>query len=164
MKFTAWFKSLFDIKLLKFLLVGVINTIVGSGLMFLLYNCFNVPYWPSSACNYVAGGICSYFLNKYFTFKNHSKSKREVVYFILTILVCYFISYVSAKKLIYIIFEEYSEKFKGNLSLILGMCLYTGLNYLGQRFIVFKERKHKNTEENQTENQNEIKKEINTNE
>lgn len=163
MKFTAWFKSLFDIKLLKFLLVGVINTIVGSGIMFLLYNCFNVPYWPSSACNYIVGGICSYFLNKYFTFKNHSKSKREVLYFIILIVSCYLIAYVSAKKLIYMILSDYSEKLRGNIALVCGMCLFTGLNYLGQRFIVFKERNNK-TEENKTETQNLIKEETKENE
>ncbi len=145
MKFGVFVRQVFDKKLLKFLIVGIINTIVGSGLMFLLYNCFNVPYWPSSACNYVAGGICSYFLNKYYTFNNHKKSFKEILYFIILIILCYFIAYVSAKKIIYMIFSNYSEKTKGNIALVCGMIIYTGLNYLGQRFIVFKESK--NTEE-----------------
>ena len=149
MKFSTWLKEFFDIKLLKFLLVGVINTLLGTGLMFLLYNCFNVPYWPSSVCNYIVGGISSYFLNKYFTFKNKNKSKREVLYFILLIIICYLIAYVSAKKAIYLIFTDYSEKFKGNIALVCGAVLYTGLNYIGQRFIVFKERKTHKPEVNE---------------
>ena len=32
-------RSLFDIKMLKFLLVGVVNTLFGTTLMFVLYNC-----------------------------------------------------------------------------------------------------------------------------
>lgn len=154
MKITDWLKQVFDVKFLKFLLVGCINTLVGTGLMFLLFNCFNVPYWPASCCNYIAGGTCSYFLNKYFTFKNHSKSLKEVVYFTLLIVICYLIAYVSSKKIIYLIFDSYSEKTKGNIALVCGAVLYTGLNYLGQRFIVFRERKDE-TKNNKEEIANE---------
>ena len=59
--------KLIDITTIKFLIVGVINTLVGTGVMFVLYNFFSVSYWISSAANYVVGSIVSYFLNKYFT-------------------------------------------------------------------------------------------------
>ena len=39
----------FDITTIKFLIVGVVNTLVGTGLMFILYNVFSVNYWISSA-------------------------------------------------------------------------------------------------------------------
>ena len=58
--------KIIDEKLFKFLLVGVINTIVGAGIMFLLYNFFGFSYWISSVCNYIFGGILSFFLNKFF--------------------------------------------------------------------------------------------------
>ena len=41
--------ALFDEKLWKFLLVGVLNTLVGNGLMFLLYNLGGLSYWPATA-------------------------------------------------------------------------------------------------------------------
>lgn len=132
-------EKIIDIKLLKFLLVGVVNTLVGAGIMFLLYNAFHCDYWFSSACNYIAGGICSFFLNKYFTFKNTKKSFKQVLLFILNLLICYFISYIAAKWIIYHIFVNKSETFKDNFSMLVGMCLYTVLNYISQRFIVFKE-------------------------
>lgn len=132
-------EKIIDIKLLKFLLVGVVNTLVGAGIMFLLYNAFHCDYWFSSACNYIAGGICSFFLNKYFTFKNTKKSFKQVFLFILNLLICYFISYIAAKWIIYHIFVNKSETFKDNFSMLVGMCLYTVLNYISQRFIVFKE-------------------------
>ena len=53
-----------DKKLIKFLLVGLINTAVGAGVMFLLYNLGHFNYWISSACNYIVGGIVSFVLNK----------------------------------------------------------------------------------------------------
>lgn len=145
---TCWidFMNFIDQKLLKFLAVGVVNTIVGAGVMFLLYNVFEVSYWISSACNYIVGGIVSFFLNKFFTFKNNQKSIKQVVLFILTLAVCYFLAYIAAKKIIYFIFSTSPEKIKGNIALICGMCLYTGLNYLGQRLIVFSENNVKSEE------------------
>lgn len=131
-------KNLIDIKLWKFLLVGVLNTIVGAGVMFLLYNVFDVSYWISSACNYVVGGIVSYFLNKYFTFKNNTKSVKQVVLFIVNLAVCYFIAYFLAKKAIYFVLESQSEKIRDNISMLVGIGLYTILNYIGQRVIVFR--------------------------
>lgn len=67
-------RKLLDKTVLRFLLVGVVNTLVGAGLMFLLYNVANCSYWLSSAANYVVGGIVSFFLNKYFTFENKTWS------------------------------------------------------------------------------------------
>ena len=57
-----------DKTLLRFLLVGVINTVFGSIVMFSLYNLFHVDYWISSASNYVLASLLSFFLNKYYTF------------------------------------------------------------------------------------------------
>lgn len=134
-------KSFFDIKLFKFLLVGVINTVVGSGVMFLLYNCAECNYWVSSICNYVVGGICSFFLNKFFTFKNNKKSLIQIVLFIINLVCCYLIAYIGAKKIIYLIFTSYSEKIKDNIAMAVGMIIYTGLNYIIQRYIIFSDKK-----------------------
>ena len=50
-------KKFMDLTTLKFLAVGVVNTLVGTGLMFVLYNIFSVNYWISSASNYIVGSI-----------------------------------------------------------------------------------------------------------
>ncbi len=131
--------KLIDKVFLKFIIVGIINTMVGAAVMFLLYNVAKQSYWLSSACNYIVGGTVSFFLNKYFTFQNKKKSIKQVLYFIINLAVCYFIAYVFAKWLIYSVFVSQTESLKGNIALAFGMILYTGLNYLSQRFIVFKE-------------------------
>lgn len=129
--------KLIDIKLLKFLIVGIVNTLAGAGIMFLLYNLAHCSYWVSSVCNYIAGGIISFFLNKYFTFKNTQKSVKQIMFFILNLAVCYVLAYFLAKWMVYKMFIEQSEKIKDNIAMIFGMILYTGLNYLGQRLLVF---------------------------
>lgn len=130
----------FDITTIKFLIVGVVNTIVGTGLMFILYNLFSVNYWISSASNYVVGSIVSYFLNKYFTFQNKEKSWKQVFIFILNISVCYLVAYGLAKPVVSFVLSGFSEKIQGNISMLVGMGLFVALNYLGQRLFVFKER------------------------
>ena len=126
--------------LLKFLLVGIANTIVGAGIMFLLYNIAGVSYWISSACNYIAGGVLSFFLNKYFTFQDKKKSFWQIFLFILNLAVCYFIAYFCAKRTVYFLLVGESEKLRGNIALLCGICLYTVFNYLGQRIFVFKNK------------------------
>lgn len=129
-----------DVTTIKFLMVGVINTLVGTGLMFILYNVFSVNYWISSASNYIVGSIVSYFLNKYFTFQNKEKSWRQILSFVVNITICYLIAYGAAKPAVSWIFSGFNEKIQGNLSMLAGMCLFVVLNYLGQRLFVFRKK------------------------
>ena len=70
-------KNFTDVTFLKFLIVGVINTLFGTAIMFISYNAFNVSYNISVFMNYFFGSILSYFLNKYFTFKNKENSLKQ---------------------------------------------------------------------------------------
>ena len=129
---------LIDKSIPKFLLVGVLNTLVGAGIMFLLYNWAGCSYWVSSACNYVAGSILSFFLNKYFTFQNRVWSWSQVGRFALNVAVCYVAAYAVAKPAVLWALSGQSLKVQENVAMLAGMCLYTGLNYFGQRFFAFK--------------------------
>ena len=131
------FLSLFDKKFLKFIIVGIINTITGSAIMFVLYNAADLGYWFSSACNYIFTSILSFFLNKYFTFGVKQWSLFMVAAFIFTIVFSYGIAYGIAKPLMYFILGGSPQKVRDNAALFTGMCLFTGLNYLGQRLVVF---------------------------
>ncbi len=124
----------------KFLLVGVINTGVGTGIMFLLYNLAGCPYWPSGCANYVCGGIVSYFLNKYLTFQNRERSWAQVGRFVLTVAVCMVIAYGLAKPAVRWAMSGFGEKVQENVAMLVGMGLYTVLNYFGQRFFAFRKK------------------------
>lgn len=126
-------------KLLKFLVVGVFNTLLGMAIMFGLYNLAGCSYWTSSAANYVVGSIVSYFLNKYFTFQDKSRSWKTVARFIVNIAVCYVLAYGIAKPLTLYILSGQPQKIQENAAMLVGMCLFTALNYFGQRFFTFKE-------------------------
>ncbi|HAK68963.1 MAG TPA: GtrA family protein [Treponema sp.] len=134
-------RKLLDKSLMKFLLVGVVNTLVGAGIMFLLYNVFHCSYWVSSIANYVVGGICSFFLNKFFTFGNREKSVRQVVLFVCTLIFCYLVSYVGARRLMAHLLAGADVALRDNVSMAVGMVLYTLLNYILQKLIVFRSQK-----------------------
>lgn len=133
-------KSLFDVKLLKFILVGVINTLVGTAIMFGLYNLAHCSYWLSSAANYVLTSILSFFLNKYFTFQNKENTWGQVLRFIVNIAVCYVIAYGVARPLCERLLAGAGPSVRDNVSMLVGMCLFTGLNYLGQRLFAFRQK------------------------
>ena len=132
--------SLIDAKSWKFLLVGVVNTLVGSGIMFGLYNLAHVPYWPSSAANYILTSILSYFLNKYFTFKNTEKGWKPVARFAVNIAVCYALAYGIAEPAMRWALSGASVTVQDNVAMLTGMCLFVGFNYLGQRLFAFREK------------------------
>lgn len=129
--------SLFDRTLLKFVIVGITNTLLGSAVMFAMYNLLHCSYWVSSAANYIVGSILSFFLNKHFTFQNQSKSISVVIKFIVNIVVCYLLAYGIAKPVVYYLLQNSSQKVQDNLSMLVGMIFFVGFNYIGQRFFAF---------------------------
>lgn len=131
-------KKWLDIRFLKFMVVGVINTVVGTAIMFIMYNVFHQSYWISSASNYVVGSILSYFLNKYFTFESKKKSLSQVLKFVLNISLCYLVAYGIAKPAVTWMLQGQQGALRDNLAMVVGMVLFTLLNYIGQRAYVFK--------------------------
>lgn len=148
-KIGGFIKSFFDIKFWKFILVGIVNTLVGNGLQFVFFNLFGWNEWVSSLVGYIIGSIMSYFLNKYFTFKNQEKGWKPIVKFALNIAICYALAYGIALPLVkwmctannWTMFGWTVEKFAGNCSMIVGACLFVAFNYIGQRFFAFREKK-----------------------
>ena len=127
-----------DNTVLKFLAVGMVNTMIGTGTMFLLYNLAHCSYWVSSAANYIVGGIVSFFLNKYFTFQSKTWEWSQVWKFAVNVTVCYLLGYGLAKPLVLHLLAGQAVNVQENVAMLVGMGLYTGLNYLGQRFFAFK--------------------------
>ena len=132
-------KKLFDSSAVRFVLVGIVNTLFGAGIMFVFYNCLHLSYWISSASNYFFGSILSYFLNKYFTFRYKKRSFKVIVKFVINILVCYFAAYSVAKPLIATLLTGFSQTVQENVAMLAGMVIFTVLNYVGQRFFAFRE-------------------------
>jgi uncharacterized membrane protein len=63
-----------------------------------------------------------------------------ILAFILTIIGSYFLAYSIAKPVVYALLNGYGLNIRDNVSLFAGMCVFTLLNYTGQRFIAFKKK------------------------
>ena len=141
-------RSLLDPTLFRFILVGLVNTAVGYGVMFGLYNLAGLHtwgdtgYWLSSAANYIVGSVVSFFLNKHFTFRSREKGAGVVLRFALNIAVCWALAYGLAKPVMVWLLSGtgWSQQLQGNLSMLAGSGLFVFLNYFGQRFFAFRSR------------------------
>ena len=139
-------KKLLDSSFIRFLIVGVINTLVGTAVMFGLYNLAGLHswgqlgYWLSTIGNYTVGSVVSFFLNKHYTFKSKEKGKAVVIRFVINIAVCMTLAYGIAQKCVELALAGtfLSQQLQGNISMLVGMGLFVLLNYFGQRFFAFK--------------------------
>lgn len=125
-----------------FIIIGIVNTLVGTAIMFGLYNLAGASYWVSSVTNYVLTSILSFFLNKRFTFEYRDNSIRAAVRFAANIIVCYMIAYGIAKPFTCVVLHSASEVVQDNIALFVGMVLFTVCNFVGQKYFAFKQENH----------------------
>jgi putative flippase GtrA len=135
-------RNVFDKTFLTFLIVGVVNTLFGTMIMFVLYNAFGCSYWFSSFCDYFFGSILSYYLNKHFTFHYQGTDWKSIFRFVLNIVVCYLIAYSLALNLTRYALESmhFSKVIVENIAMLVGTVLFMVINYLGQKFFAFKKQ------------------------
>lgn len=127
---------------IRFLMVGVINTIVGLSLMYGFMHVAGLSYWMSTFSGNAAGAGVSYLLNKTFTFQHRGNVIQSGVRFVLVILSCYFLAYFTADHLTTHLFSTFDDLKLVNAedaAVLVGTIFYTVLNYLGQRKLVFPE-------------------------
>ena len=146
-------KQFFDIKFWKFILVGILNTLVGEGINLLLLNPIGWKQYSwgvgvAAFIGIVVGSIVSYFLNKYFTFKNKEKGWKPMVRFTVNIVACMLVRigvstavYELSKAASLSMFGMDVDTFAANLSWAVGACTFVACNYIGQRFFAFREKK-----------------------
>lgn len=132
--------KLFDRTLLKFLLVGCANTLCSMCIMYLLYNLAHFGYWGSSAAAFALSSILSFFLNRTFTFQSKEGIGKTALRFALNIAVCYLLAYSAAQPLVQWALGGLglNQALVEQIAMLFGMCIFTGLNYLGQRFFAFR--------------------------
>lgn len=135
-------KNVMKMQCSRFILVGIVNTVIGTSAMLIAYNLFGLGYWISSALNYVVGSIFSFFANKYFTFQSHGTSWKESVKFVANIALCYVLAYGIAKPLIprFLSGFRWPTNIVEQISMLAGMCFFVVINFVGQKFFVFQKR------------------------
>ena len=147
-KLFLWLKSL-DQRI-KFILVGCLNTGISLIVEFACYILMGIPFslnaqklatptqvLIATLSGYTAGGINSYFWNKFFTFEVKGKSASEVVRF--------FILFVAQVALSFALKELFIEAFGINtfISAVITTLITMLLSYFGQTTFAFRTNKKK---------------------
>lgn len=78
-----------DAALLRYLVVGVLNTLLGFGLVLLLQEGVGLAPFTANLAGYAAGLVCSYFLNRHFTFKSRRRHRDALPTFAAAALASY---------------------------------------------------------------------------
>ncbi|OCT10963.1 hypothetical protein A8709_04470 [Paenibacillus pectinilyticus] len=135
------FRSLLTGSFARFLLVGVLNTLVGLSASFALYNLAHFNYWASTFVGNAIGSVVSYFLNRAFTFRSKASFGSSWWRFALVILICYGFSYGFS----YVLAEAAASHFPSiqsgwlhNAAILVGNGLYTIGNYAGHKYFTFR--------------------------
>ncbi|WP_160108874.1 GtrA family protein [Pseudomonas izuensis] len=77
-------------QLIKFIFVGVLNTLLGYAIIFSCMYLLGATAVVSNVIGYATGLVLSYVLNRKITFQSTSKSRSEIFRFLLVFLVAYF--------------------------------------------------------------------------
>ncbi|MBP1993891.1 GtrA family protein [Paenibacillus eucommiae] len=134
---SSWYKSSFA----RFLLVGILNTLVGLGLSFVLYNVLHLGYWPSTFLGNTIGAAFSFVLNRSFTFRSKVSVQNSWWKFALVILCCYGFSYGTSLLLGNLwssLFPSTNQTWVHNAAILFGNGMYTISNYLGHKYFTFR--------------------------
>lgn len=122
------------IRFLKFCIVGGINTLV-TYLTYVLLRYLEIIPEICNAAGYVTGVINSFAWNKIWVFKTKKTNvRKEAVSFLVVFAICYSLQFVLFNFLIH--YSNCNEY----LAQLIGMVLYTVLNYILNRLFSFKEK------------------------
>ena len=121
----------FKNSLLKFLTVGVINTLLSIFVIFSLKYFYHLNDIAANLVGYMLGLACSFVLNRNWTFKHSGVLIPTVLKFILVFFVAYTANLSMVLFFIKLGFNAY-------FSHLLGIPIYTAIFYMGSKIYVFK--------------------------
>ena len=113
----------------KYNIVGIVNTLVGFSIIFLLMFVGLTPT-VSNAIGYGLGAILSYFLNRRYIFKAENNSQTQMLRFFMVLGVAYMLNYVALQWLLGVM-NPYGAQ-------VLSAMVYTVSSFTLAKFFVFK--------------------------
>lgn len=149
--FCLWFASVLARKiaviwqLAKFILVGVLNTMIDIGILNFLIFFSGIAtgafYSVFKGISFIASVINSYFWNKHWTFgKKSGKTGKEFIQFFIVSFIGFLINVSSASAIVNIVGPQFglSTAIWANVGAIGAAFCGMAWNFLGYKFIVFK--------------------------
>ena len=124
-------KYFFRYQQVRFLFVGLLNTIVGYG-SYVILIFFNINYLLANFISTVIGIVNSYIWNRNFTFKSNKKIKIELIKFLLVYFIIYLIGLINL--FIMVSYFKTNKYLAGFINLI----VTTIISWIGHKHFSFK--------------------------
>lgn len=118
-------------KLIKYLLVGVVNTLVGLGIIYLSMYFFHFEIIAANVLGYSVGILVSFTLNRKWTFDSQGHVVSSFFRYLLVLAVAYL------SNLATVLFANAHFQLNPYWAQALGIIPYTTLGFLGSRYFVF---------------------------
>jgi putative flippase GtrA len=122
---------------IRFLFVGMINTLISAVVIFLLMTLLGQGYWTSTFIGNSVGIISSFLLNRSFTFASKITIKKGVFPFLMVVFLSYCFSYSLSHFSASFLWKTDRGINQEQFAVLLGMILYSMTNYIGQKRFVF---------------------------
>ncbi|WP_346696105.1 GtrA family protein [Barnesiella viscericola] len=120
-------------QLVRFGIVGVINTLITLVVIYILQELLHVKYTVANLAGYIAGVINSFFWSKLWVFKKlNSNFMREAVLFLVSFGICYGIQFVALLLLVEVLHMA------DTWAQLVSMVVYTLCNFALNKCITFK--------------------------
>lgn len=120
-----------DSKFIRYLIIGVFNTAIGYGIIFILMAFLVIPE-IANIIGYIIGIIISYVLNKIYTFRTKTKSKKEFFRFVICMICSYLINFI----VLVILYRHFGvDKY---IATIIASVFYTISGYIFSKYFAFK--------------------------
>jgi putative flippase GtrA len=116
---------------LKFGLVGLFNTLLGYAVIFSCMYLLNLSPVLSNVLGYLVGLVVSYVLNRQYTFENRSKSKLQILRFLIVFAVSYAIN------LVLLVVSMQTFGLQAGISQVIGGVGYVLTSFLLNKYYVF---------------------------
>ncbi len=134
LRFGKKMKAVIGMKPLRFVIVGIFNTVIGLAIIFAAKALFSFGDLPSNVLGYGVGLLVSFFLNRNWTFQYNGKVLPACLRFGIAVALAYSLNLATVFGL------RDGAGINSYLSQAAGVIPYTVFFYLASRYYVFSER------------------------
>lgn len=117
---------------MKYALVGVLNSLVGTGVYLLVLNVFGLDYRIANIISYMVGVTHSFLWTKFWVFPGSNRGKREVFCFLMIFLISFAIQNLT---LVFLVESFHWSKFWAYLA---AMAVYPLISFFGNKWVTFR--------------------------
>ena len=132
------------VQFIKYCLVGVLNTLVTFGVIYLCKSLLEMNLYVSNALGYICGVINSFLCNKQWVFHSKGSYRREALKFLVGFGVCYALQFCVVWMLTESQFGQFDFLICGivlsgyGIATVLGNVVYTLANFIYNRTVTFR--------------------------